>query len=153
MVVYVAELTGSLSRIPPAWRRLVPQFLRFGVVGVAGFAVDTVVVYALRGLIGIYAAGTVSFLVAASGNWVLNRIWVFKGHGSGSAVKQWLLFLSANSFGFVLNRGTFFTLVTLWPRANHQPVIAIFAGTLAGMFANFTLSHRLVFRAHLPKQP
>ena len=149
----MVELTQTSSHPPPSWRLLLPQFLRFGVVGTIGFGVDTAVVYALRGLIGIYAAGTLSYLTAASGNWLLNRIWTFKGHGHGSAFKQWLLFLAANSLGFVLNRGTLFTMVRFWPLAFHYPVIGIAAGTLVGLFANFALSHRVVFRAHRSKPP
>jgi len=131
-----------------SWRRMLPQFLRFGVVGVIGFGVDTGVVYALRGLVGIYAAGLISYLVAASGNWLLNRVWTFRGHGRGSAFRQWLMFLAANSVGFVLNRGVFFSLVAAFALVHRVPVIGIAAGTLAGMFANFALSHRLVFKAH-----
>ena len=122
--------------------------LRFGVVGVAGFGVDTGTVYALRGMIGIYAAGLISFLLAASGNWLLNRLWTFRGHGRGSALRQWLLFLAANSLGFVLNRGLFFTLAATVAIVHRQPVLGIMAGTLAGMGANFILSHRVVFEAH-----
>ena len=152
MVVQLVELKRASRRVPASFRQLLPQFLRFGVVGTIGFGVDTAVVYALRGLIGIYAADTISFLTAASGNWLLNRIWTFRGHGQGSPLGQWLLFLAANSLGFALNRGTFFTMVRLSPFVFHYPVIGIAAGTLVGMFANFALSHRVVFRAHQAKQ-
>lgn len=150
MVVDVIKLILR-KRLPGRLKNLMPQFLRFGVVGVIGFGVDTAVVYALRGLIGIYAAGLISFLVAASGNWLLNRLWTFKGHGKGSAFKQWLLFLTANSAGFVLNRGIFFALVATLPMVRLHPVLGIFAGTLMGMGANFALSHRVVFQAHRVK--
>ena len=133
--------------------KILPQFFRFGVVGTLGFGVDTVVVYALRGFIGLYAAGLISFLAAASGNWALNRLWTFRGHGTGSAWRQWLLFLVANSAGFVLNRGTFFALAATTPLVHHYPVLGIMAGTLMGLGANFILSHRLVFRAHIAKKP
>lgn len=50
------------------------QFLRFGTVGVAGFLVDTATVYATRGALGLYGAGMVAYLTAATANWLLNRI-------------------------------------------------------------------------------
>ncbi len=50
------------------------QFLRFGVVGASGFVLDTATVYGLRGAIGLYAAGIVAYVVAASANWALNRL-------------------------------------------------------------------------------
>jgi putative flippase GtrA len=122
------------------------QFLRFGVVGTAGFLVDTAVVYALRGWLGLYGAGAVSFLVAASANWLLNRLWTFRGQGSGPAHRQWALFMLTNLLGFVLNRGSYGVLVTVSPVCAENPVLAVAAGSLAGMFANFSLSRRLVFR-------
>ncbi len=130
----------------PARLALMAQFLRFGVVGVAGFAVDTATVYASRATLGLYGAGVLAFLVAATANWALNRIWTFRGQGEGPMHRQWAMFLAANSLGFVLNRGTYFVLVTVSLLCADNPVIAVAAGSLAGMFANFNLSRKLVFR-------
>jgi putative flippase GtrA len=52
----------------------------------------------------------------------------------------------ANLFGFVLNRGTYALLVSFVPAAARQPIIATASGAVAGMFVNFSLSRRLVFR-------
>jgi putative flippase GtrA len=60
--------------------------------------------------------------------------------------RQWAMFLLTNMAGFVLNRGTYALLVTFVPLAAAQPVIATSAGAVAGMFVNFGLSRRLVFR-------
>ena len=122
------------------------QFLRFGTVGVAGFVVDTLVVYGLRGWLGLYLAGMVSYLVAASGNFVLNRIWTFRGQGSAPAHRQWLLFLLTNLGGFVLNRGTYVALIFFSPLCHSHPILAIAAGAVAGMFLNFHLSRTVAFR-------
>jgi putative flippase GtrA len=138
-----AILTRTLT---PARMALLRQFLRFGTVGFAGFLVDTAVVYALRGWLGLYIGGLISYVVAASVTWGLNRIWTFRGKGSGAAHRQWLLFLAANGFGFVLNRGTYFALVALVPFCAANPVLAIMGGVAAGMFINFHLSRKLVFR-------
>jgi putative flippase GtrA len=56
------------------------------------------------------------------------------------------MFLLSNLLGFVLNRSTYAALVTFMPLAAKQPVIATAAGSVAGMFVNFSLSRRLVFR-------
>lgn len=136
----------SLLAVTPAQRAVFFQFLRFGVVGVAGFVIDTATVYGLRGSLGLYGAGAVAYVVAASGNWLLNRVWTFRGKGSGPAHHQWMKFMVANLFGFVLNRGTYAILVTFVAAAASQPVIATAAGAVAGMFLNFHLSRRVVFR-------
>lgn len=122
------------------------QFLRFGVVGVAGFIIDTATVYALRHSLGLLGAGVAAYVVAATGNWLLNRIWTFRGQGPGPAHRQWVRFMLANLVGFVLNRGTYAILVTFVTTAAAQPVIATAAGAIAGMFVNFSLSRRFVFR-------
>lgn len=124
---------------------LVAQFLRFGAVGACGFVVDTATVYALRGTLGLYGAGMVSYLLAATSNWALNRAWTFRGQGDGPAHRQWARFMVANLAGFVLNRGTYAALVTWVPLCAAEPVFAVAAGSVAGMFVNFGLSRRMVF--------
>jgi putative flippase GtrA len=141
-------------KLPRSWRRsatperlaLAAQFMRFGTVGLAGLVVDTATVYGLRHSLGLYGAGMLAYLFAATGNWLLNRIWTFRGLGSGSAHRQWGMFMLTNLAGFVLNRGTYAILVTFLAAAAAQPVIATAAGSIAGMFVNFSLSRRLVFR-------
>jgi putative flippase GtrA len=131
--------------------RLIGQFLRFGVVGTVGFFIDTSTVYSLRSTIGLYAAGIAGYLTAATGNWVLNRIWTFRDSpDSGPAWRQWLLFLAANFVGFVLNRGTYVVLIAFSLLCDTYPVLAIAAGSIAGMFVNFALSRR-VFGAAAPE--
>jgi putative flippase GtrA len=125
---------------------LLAQFLRFGTVGAAGFVVDTATVYAAKGALGLYGAGTIAYLTGATTTWALNRIWTFRGSGSGPAHRQWLAFLAANLLGFMLNRGTYFVLVTVSTTCAEAPVLAVAAGALAGMFVNFHLSRSVVFR-------
>jgi len=142
--ILIRLLPRSLTS--PVRLALLAQFVRFGVVGVFGLIVDTATVYGLRHALGLYGAGAVAYLTAASGNWVLNRTWTFRGQGSGPAHRQWAKFMVANLAGFVLNRGTYALLVTFVAAAADQPVIATSAGAVAGLFVNFTLSRRLVFR-------
>jgi len=130
----------------PARLALVQQFLRFGAVGAIGFLVDTAVVYALKGPAGLYVAGATSYVVAATVNWGLNRVWTFRGRSSGRVHRQWALYLAANGLGFVFNRGTFFILVTVSELCRLYPVLAIAGGVAMGMFLNFHLARRFVFR-------
>ena len=111
--------------VGPATGRV--QFLRFGMVGSLGFLVDTAIVYALRQPLGLYAAGMASYLVAASTNWLLNRVWTFRGRYMDRAHRQWARFLVVNLGGLVLNRGTYISLVALLPLARTFPVLAVAA--------------------------
>lgn len=137
---------STRRRFTQAHLRLAGQFLRFGVVGTLGFVIDTITVYTLRHWLGLYGAGMAAYLTAASANWLLNRLWTFRGQGSGPAHRQWVAFMLINLVGFVLNRGTYALLITFLATAADQPVIATAAGAIAGMFVNFSLSRRLVFR-------
>jgi len=130
----------------PARLRLLVQFLKFGVVGVLGFVVDTSVVYALRFRIGLLGAGLAAFVVAATANWVMNRLWTFRGQGSAPLHVEWARYMMANLGGFVLNRGTYALLVTFVAVCADQPVLAVAAGSIAGMGVNFVLSRKMVFR-------
>jgi putative flippase GtrA len=134
-------------RANPPRRAIAAQFLRFGCVGLCGFAVDTAIVYALRGAIGLYAAGFASYLAAATVNWVLNRLWTFRGRGGdGPLRRQWALFLLVNLAGLALNRGAYVLLIATTDLARAWPVLAVFAGAVAGMAVNFWLSRAVVFR-------
>ena len=149
-----ALLLRLATQLPPPARdfateariRTLVQFLMFGTVGAFGWVLDTATVYALRGSLGLYGAGLASYLVAATGTWGLNRVWTFRGSGSGPAHRQWARFLAANAIGFILNRGTYALLVTFVALCAAQPIFATAAGAIAGMFVNFGLSRAIVFR-------
>jgi putative flippase GtrA len=152
--MYHSLLLRVVPTLPPPLRRaasparvlVLAQFMMFGTVGLFGLVLDTGTVYALRDSLGLYGAGLAAYAVGATGTWLLNRLWTFRGLGSGSAHQQWARFLAANSLGFVLNRGTYALMVTFVPLAAAQPVFATSAGAIAGMFINFSLSRRVVFR-------
>lgn len=130
----------------PARVAVLSQFLMFGVVGVIGFLADTATVYSLRYSLGLYGAGAAAYVVAATVTWLLNRVWTFRGQGTGAVHQQWARFLMVNLGGFVLNRGTYAILVTFVPLCAAQPVYAVGAGAIVGMFLNFRLSRAIVFR-------
>lgn len=129
-------------------RRLAGQALRFGTVGVIGFAVDTATVYAAHFLAGadLYSAGALAYLAAATTTWALNRAWTFADAPRERPGRQWALFVAVQLLGFALNRGTYAALVTLMPLAAAHPVIAVAAGSIAGMGMNFLTAKLIVFR-------
>jgi putative flippase GtrA len=127
--------------------RVLVQFGMFGVVGLVGFVVDTSTVYALRHSVGLYVAGFAAYFMAATCTWLCNRVWTFRHYArSDSWHIQWRRFLAANLGGFVINRGIYALLVTFVNIAAQEPVIAVFAGAVAGMTLNFNLSRKIVFR-------
>ena len=123
------------------------QFLRFAMVGVAGFGVDSgclyLVVHELGG--GLYAGRLVSYLSAASFTWALNRRYTFGNRRGDRLTREWLRFLAANAAGGLINYGVYAVLVSASELVSTWPVIGVGAGSLAGLIANFLLSRRFVF--------
>ena len=120
------------------------MFLRFALVGVAGFIVDTAVLYAVKGVLGLYVGRVVSYFAAATSTWALNRRFTFVTLRPAPRFKQWLEFLAANGIGAVVNYAVYSALVT-WTAAATMPVIAVAAGSLAGLTFNFTINKVWVF--------
>lgn len=136
------------GREKPRMRAMIEQFLRFGVVGTVGFVVDSAVLLGMMALgLGPYGGRVVSYLVAASTTFALNRAWTFRSARRDAPVAaQWGRFVLLNLAGFAANYGTYATLVAGMPLVAANPVLGVAAGSLAGMFINFGLSRRFVFR-------
>jgi putative flippase GtrA len=136
----------AAGRLSPERLLLLRQFLQFAVIGVGGFVWDTAIVYSLKGWLGLYAAGGISFIIVASINWLANRYWTYRHLSHDAMHRQLARFIAVNTVGFVLNRGTYAGLIATQPLFHDHPVLAIAAGAGAGMFFNFFLARRLVFR-------
>lgn len=139
---------GRLARLHDRHGPLFRQFLQFGVVGTVGFLVDNAFVYTAHFVfgLGLILAGLLSFFVAATGNWFLNRSWTFKGASTGRLHHEWLRYLGTNAIGFVLNRGVYIALIATTAICVAHPVLALAAGSVAGLGVNFVMSRRVVFR-------
>jgi putative flippase GtrA len=118
------------------------QLAFFTLVGAAGFVVDASVLLLLTHAVGldIYVARLLSWLTAATATWWLNRTLTFRDRGA-SLLRQWLMFLAANSGGGLINIGVSSALIA----ARLTPVAAVACGSLAGLLWNFLASRRFVF--------
>ncbi len=129
------------------------RFLRFGVVGGAGFIVDETVLTILHYLIGLdrYSARAISIFCAATFTWWGNRNLTFAEHaatgGAATMAQEWIKFMLANAIGAAMNYGTYTVLVSFAPPPLSNPLLATAVGVGVGLIFNFTLSKRFVFRA------
>ena len=137
------RLDTAITRL--SQRGINEDFIRFAAVGSLGLCWDTGTVYALRGIVGLYVAGFISYFVASTANWALNRIWTFRAHQHSAAHIQWTRFFIANLFGFSINRGLYFILISFFILCRDQPIVPIFAGSITGLCFNYLLSKRFVF--------
>jgi putative flippase GtrA len=121
------------------------QFLRFGLVGIAGLFVDTGVLWLARlGGMGNYDGRVVSFIAAATATYLLNRAFTFRHAGGG--LRQWLVYLALMVVGFTFNYGAYVLCLALVPALRDFPYPAVAVGAVAGMGVNFLSARYLVFR-------
>jgi putative flippase GtrA len=133
--------------------RLTAQFLRFAIIGAAGFLVDVGVLYLLRrsGL-DLYSARVFSFIAAASFTWLGNRLFTFRSASGGGRrlSAEWSLYLGAMTFGGLVNYGVYALLITLLALFRDHPWLAVAGGTGAGMLINFLFARRILYRPAPP---
>lgn len=123
---------------------LVRQMWRFSLVGVVGFVVNSAVVQGISHVSDPIIAQGVGFPVAATVTWWFNRKFTFKTSG-GASRREWLQYMFANLGGWVVNNGVYFALIFTQPWVYQRPILAVAAGSLAGMFSNFFSLRHLVF--------
>jgi putative flippase GtrA len=125
--------------------KLTSGFARFAVVGALGFVVDSGVLYAGLALgLTLYSGRIASYLAAASFNWYLNRRFTFASTDR-QLLREWARYLLANAVGGGVNLATYVALVTTVPAVARMPVLAVAAGSIAGLIFNFALSWAVVF--------
>ena len=125
------------------------RFLKFSGIGIVSFGVDVLVFQATLSLLGMspYVGRLVSFVVATSAAWWLNRTFTFHDADCGRPDLQWARFFAANLVGGTANYAVFAIMIATLPIAAANPVLALAAGSLSGVFFNFTAYRRYVFRS------
>ncbi|MEM7172051.1 MAG: GtrA family protein [Pseudomonadota bacterium] len=124
------------------------QFFRFSIVGTIGFVIDVAILLALLegSDLGYYWGRLLSFIAAATVTWALNRSFTFERNPDAHRVSQWARFIAVNSIGGVINYGIYSLFVTFSLLAQEWPILAVAAGSIAGLAFNFQASRRLVFQ-------
>jgi len=122
------------------------QFLRFCMVGALGFVTDFSVLYAVvHGLgLGTLAGRIVSFVVAATVTWKVNRHFTFVKQGRGS-VREWLSYLAFTSLGGGINVAVYQGWVALTDGRTVNLFLGVAAGSAVALMFNFMVSKRAVF--------
>ena len=128
--------------------RIEQQLVRFAAIGTLAFLVDAATLYFALGVLGLdkYSGRVLSFLVAATFTWAMNRRFTFPEARDAPMARQWLEFLAANGVGGLVNYGVYALLVTYVDVVAAHPVLGVAAGSLAGMTFNFGASRGWVFR-------
>lgn len=126
-------------------------FMRFGLVGVMGFTVDTSVLVLGTNVLEFpfWLAKALSLFISMCCTYLGNRYLTFaarRAHGLPAIRREWLKFMGANSVGAVINYAVASAVVYAAPAPFNNKYVGQVCGVLVGMTFNFTLSKKLVFK-------
>ena len=144
--------TSDAKQMPP--RSNGPLGLResfglFVVAATVGFIIDAGVVTALvRGLAwGPWEGRFVSFPLAVTATWWLNRRYAFRGTGGRDRRIEYAAYWAIQLAGAAANFGIYGLCLHAVPVLAGFPFVPVAIGGLAAMFFNFAVARSTVYRA------
>lgn len=139
------ELYDRVSKHPRVTRQplVLRQFVKFSLVGGINTIIDLGMYVLLTRVADLYfvLAGTISFILAATNSYFLNRAWTFRDN-SRNVPLQFLKFFLAGLTGLGLNTGTLFVLVRY---AGIHDVVAKILAIVLVVAWNFSVNKFWVF--------
>jgi putative flippase GtrA len=129
-------------------RRFDFAFLRFGLVGTAGFLVHASVLNLMVYEVGVnrYIGWVAGFSVAVVATLLLNRAFTFRRPSHHGPWRQAAIYLAVQGFGAAANFATYTAAIALFPPLGRMLVIPLALGSIAGLCLNFLGSKHLAFR-------
>jgi putative flippase GtrA len=123
------------------------RIVYFLAAGSTGFVIDATILTALVSLAGWspYAARIVSFSVAVTATWYINRRFTFGDRPAQHIGHEYLKYLLVQGVGVAINYGVFSAVVFASAYAARLPVLALIPASLLAMFATYLGMHRFAF--------
>jgi putative flippase GtrA len=118
------------------------KFLKFGIVGFTGLFVDFGFTYLCKEILKIhkYVSNSIGFTIAASSNYIINRIWTFKSDDPNIAV-EYTEFLVISLVGLGINNLILWFLVSRFKMNFYLgKLIAIGFVTIWNFLANYFIT-------------
>ncbi|MDR2607495.1 MAG: GtrA family protein [Treponema sp.] len=129
-------------------KRLLGEFIKFGLTGVLGTVTNLAIFFLGADLLKFHEipVGIFCFIIAGTQNYFINHIWSFKEYTGGETIRfrKWLQFLSGSLAGLLLN--ILVMKLVLYLFTPPYKFMAQAVGIAAGMVLNFTISKFFVFR-------
>jgi len=134
-------MKDTLNRLLPA------GFPAFVVVGGVGFVVDaTVLAVLVHGYgWGDYTARVVSFAVAVSVTWYLNRRYAFTAGRTTNRRSEYTRYLTVQGIGMAINFLVYSLCIASSDLMDRWPVLALAVGSVVALFFNYVGSRMFVF--------
>ena len=128
-----------------SWLTILLRFIRFGIVGASGMVVDFGVTWLCKEKLhwNKYISNSLGFILAATNNYVWNRLWTFQST-SHAVAREYTFFLIIALIGLGLNNGIIYLLhERLHLNFYLSKLIAIGCVTIW----NFVMNYVFTFRA------
>lgn len=122
------------------------KFLKFGVVGFSGLFIDFGLTYLFKEVLHVqkYVSNAIGFMLAASSNYFLNRIWTFESTNPNIAL-EYTEFIVISIIGLIINTAILYLLVSkLKMNFYLSKIFAIAVVTLWNFFANLLVTFAVV---------
>jgi putative flippase GtrA len=139
-------VAGKLLYISFVIRGFLLKFLKFGVVGFSGLFIDFGLTYLFKEVLHVqkYVSNAIGFMMAASSNYFLNRIWTFESTNPNIAL-EYTEFIVISLIGLIINTAILYLLVSkLKMNFYLSKVFAIAVVTLWNFFANLLITFAVV---------
>lgn len=121
---------------------LISKFIKFGAVGCSGMIIDFGLTYLCKEILRInkFVSNAIGFVLAATSNYFLNRIWTFESHKEEIGV-QYLQFMVVSTIGLAINSLVLYLLnEKLKWNFYLSKLLAIGVTTIWNFFANLLLT-------------
>jgi putative flippase GtrA len=134
-----------IARGPSNWHS---EVWRFGVIGAVGFLLDAGVLTWLVRMHhwGLYEGRAVSFGLAVSATWRLNRRFTFAAQAGPDQHREYVRYFLTQSIGAAINLGVYVAIVYTVPAVGAWPVVPLAFGSGIAMLFNFLAARSFVFR-------
>ena len=132
--------------------RLAPTFPRFLAVGSVGFAIDAGVLWVLVTLGGdAYLSRGLSFAMAMSVTWALNRRWTFRGVRRTALHREYAAYALVQGIGIAANFAVYALMLARLGTGPTAAVLALAGGSGVALAVNYLGLKHAVFRPATPK--
>lgn len=131
----------------PLFEKLPKSQVRFVIVGGVGFVVDASVLTCLVHFFdgGLYTSRGVSFSLAVSVTWYMNRCWTFGVSENSKKAQEYARYFVVQLLGALINLGVYAACIESSEFMARLPIIPLAIGAAVALFFNYFLSKYFVF--------
>ncbi|MCD4697801.1 MAG: GtrA family protein [Bacteroidales bacterium] len=118
------------------------KFLKFGIVGFSGLFVDFGITYLCKEKLNVpkYLANAIGFCIAASTNYIFNRIWTFHSNDP-EVLLEYSQFFAISLIGLAINTMVLWVLVSRYKKHFYlSKLFAIAVVTIWNFLANYFIT-------------